>query len=89
MRGEARVVYRVAAGNFGFILSCNENLREPQASQDSFQVARDTSVFLSSRYREIGPHLELRWETQVSSPVATGISGFLLDFIRGIWPRLL
>ena len=28
-------------------------------------------------------------ETQGSSPVATGISGFLWSFHRGVWPRLM
>jgi len=35
------------------------------------------------------PHLELRWETQGSSPAATGISGFLPWFNRGVRPRLV
>ena len=45
-RVETRGVSRVAAGSFGFILSSNENLREPlmfpQGRQASFQVARAT-----------------------------------------------
>ena len=39
--------------------------------------------------QEIEPHIELRRETQSSSPVATGISGFLSRFDRGVRPRLL
>ena len=35
------------------------------------------------------PHLKLRWETQGSSPVVTGISGFLLWFNSGVRPRLV
>ena len=55
----------------------------PQGNQATFQVARGAMVFLSSRCREIVPHLELRQEAQVSSPVATGISVFLSNFREG------
>ena len=45
-RGESRGVSLVVAGRFGFISSCNWNLREPLmlplGSQPSFQVARGT-----------------------------------------------
>jgi len=61
----------------------------PQGSEASFQVVRDTLAFLSSHCRGIGPNLKLRWETQESSPVATGIWGFLLSFNRGIRLNLL
>ena len=37
----------------------------------------------------VGPPLVLRQETQVSSPVSTGISGFLLSFNRGVRLRLV
>ena len=39
--------------------------------------------------QEIEPHIELRRETQCSSPVVTGISGFLSRFNRGVRPCLL
>ena len=55
----------------------------PQRNQATFQVARGTVVFLSSHCREIVPHLKLRQEAQVSSPVATGISVFLSNFREG------
>ena len=42
----------------------------PQGSQASFQVSRGTSGFLSSRCMKIGPHLELKWETQCVHRVA-------------------
>ena len=37
----------------------------------------------------IGPCLEFSWETQCSSPAATGILGFLSRFIKGVRPRLV
>ena len=42
-----------------------------------------------SRCRRIGPHLELRPETQGSYPIKTGILGFLSDFNRGVRPHLV
>ena len=78
---------------FGFLSSCDGDLREPlmlpQVSQASFQFARGTSRYLSSHCRGIGPHLELRHVTQSSSPVAAGILGFLSSFNRGVRPRLM
>ena len=61
----------------------------PQGSQASFRVVRGTSVFLLSHFREIGPHLELRQETQGMSPVATEISGFLQSFKKTVRPYLV
>ena len=52
-------------------------------SQESVQVERGLSGFLSSWYRGLGPHLELRRETQGSSPALTGILGFLWRFHWG------
>ena len=47
--------------------SCHRDLREPLmlslGSQESVRVVRGLSGFLSSWYRELGPHLELRRET--------------------------
>ena len=83
---------RVAAGSFGFLSSCNGNLRESllfrRGSQVGLRVARGTSVFCSC-CRGIGPHLELMRETQGSFRVATGISEFLLTFNRGVRPCLV
>ena len=61
----------------------------PQRSQVWFRVARVSLGFLSSRCRRIGPCLEFSRETQCSSPVASGILGFLSRFNKGIRPRLV
>lgn len=61
----------------------------PQGSQASFKAARATSGLLSSCCSGIRLHLELRQETQGSSPVATGISGWLQSFNRGVWPCIV
>ena len=64
--------------------SFHGDLREPLmlslGSQESFQVVRGLSGFLSSWCRQLGPHLEMRRETQGSSPVLTRISGSLWRF---------
>ena len=96
LRGESHFFFfffiRVAAGSFGFLSSCNGNLRESlrfnRGSQVGLRVARGTSVFCSC-CRGIGPHLELMRETQGSFQVATGISEFLLTFNRGVRPCLV
>ena len=84
LMGESRGFSRVAAGSFGFFSSKDVNVREllmlPQGSQVSFQDARDTSGSHSSCFRGTEPHFEVRRETQSSSPLATGISGFLSSF---------
>ena len=65
----------------GLLSSYNEDLRDPlvlpQESEFSTRVARGLLGFLSIRCWVLGPHLELRPEPQVSSPVLTWISGFL------------
>ena len=58
-------------------------------SQESFQVARGLLGFLSSWFRQLGPHVELRRETQGSSPALTGISGSLWRFHWGVRRRLV
>ena len=64
--------------------SFHGDLREPLmlslGSQESFRVVRGLSGILSSWCRQLGPHLEMRWETQGSSPVLTRISGSLWRF---------
>ena len=64
--------------------SFHGDLREPLmlslGSQESFQVVRGLSGFFSSWCRQLGPHLEMRRETQVSSSVLTRISGSLWRF---------
>ena len=86
LRGESPDFSQVVAGNLGFLLSYDGDLRDslvlPQESQVSMLV-RGFSVFLSSCCRVLGPHLELRLEPQVSSPVLTGISGISVEFQQG------
>ena len=61
--------------------SCHGDLREPLmlslGSQESVRVVRGLSGFLSSWCRGLVPHLDLRQETQGSSPALTRILGFL------------
>ena len=93
LRGESPGFSRGAAGNLGFLLSYDADLREllvlPQESPVSMPVSRGLLGFLTSRCRILGPHLELRPEAQGSSPVLTWISGFLWSFNRGVRPCLL
>ena len=64
--------------------SCDGDMREPLmlslGSQISFRVVRGVWGFLLNWCRGLGPHLELRCETQGSSPALTWISGFLWKF---------
>ena len=53
-----------------------------QQRQYSCLVSSDTSGFFSSRGRAVGTLLEVRRETQVPFPVATGILEFLSIFKR-------
>ena len=91
LRGESPDFSQVVAGNLGFLLSYDGDLRDslvlPQESQVSMLV-RGFSVFLSSCCRVLGPHLELRPEPQVSFPMLTWISEILWSFNRGVRPRL-
>ena len=93
LRGEFPSFSLVAAGKLGFLSSNDGDLRDPpvlpQGSQVSMRVGRDLSGFLSSWCRGLGPHLELRPEPQVFSPVLTWILGFLWSFHRGVSPRLM
>ena len=73
--------------------SCHRDLREPLmlslGSQESFGVVRGLSGFLLSWCRRLGPHVELRRETQGSSPALTGISGSLWGFHWGVRHHLV
>ena len=93
LRGESPGFSRVAAANLGSLLSYDVDLRDrlmwPQESPVSIQDASGLSGFLCSRCWSRGPHLELRPEPRVSSPVLTWISGFLWSFHRGVSPRLV
>ena len=60
----------------------------PQESPVSIRVVRGLPGFLYSHCWGRSPHLELRPEHQVSSPVPTWISGFLWGFRREVRPRL-
>ena len=64
---------RVASEKSGLFSSCERRVRIP----------------LKSLPCVIGPCLEFSWETQCSSPAATGISGFLSRFNKGVRPRLV
>ena len=83
----------VVAGNLGFLSSYEWDLRDtlvcPQESPVSMRVARVLLGFLSTCCWVLGPHVELRSETQVSFPVLTWISVFVWSFYRGVRPRLL
>ena len=97
---EKRASSRIEGG-ISFISSCDWKLRVPLklrqgpqgtscvASGKSGLLSSCTLGFLSSCCKGIGPHLELRHETQGSSPVATRILGFLSSFNRGVRPRLV
>ena len=77
----------------GFLSSYDEEVRDPlmwpQECPAFMRVAWGHSGFLSSRCWALGPHLELRPEPQVSSPVLTWTSDFLWCFHRGVRPRLV
>ena len=60
----------------------------PQRSRVSSRVARGTLGFILRHCRPLGPFLEFSRETQCSSLVVTGISGFLSRF-KGVRPRLV
>ena len=93
LRGESPGFSRVAAANLGFLSSYDGDLRDPlvgqQESPVSMRAVRDGSGFFCSNCRGQGPHLELRPEPQVSSPMLTCISGFLWSFHRAFNPRLV
>ena len=92
LRGESRGVPQVAAGSFVFSLDvtlspenlscCLREVRPP------FKLSWPSGLLSRSR-RGIGPHPLLRQESRCFSPVAAGISGFLLSFNRGVRPRLV
>ena len=86
--GESHGVPLVAAGSIEFLSSWDGDFREPlmlpQGRQASIHIARGTLELLLSHCRRLGLHLELRQETQGSSPVDTAILGFLSSFIREV-----
>ena len=90
LRGESYGFSWVVVGSLGFLSSFHEDLREslvlPQGSQASFRVVRATSGFLLSRCRGIGPCLKSQQEIRSSCRVATGITGKLWRYIKGVKP---
>ena len=58
-------------------------------SQESFCVVRGLSGFLWGQCNGRGPHLQLRWKPQGSSPVLTWISGCVCSFKQGVRSRLV
>ena len=64
LRGESPDCFRVVAGALGLLSFYDGNFRDllvwPQESPVSMRVARGPSIFLSSRFQVLGPHLELR-----------------------------
>ena len=88
LRGESPHFSRVAAANLWFLSSYNGDLRDPllgpQEIPVSILAARGFSGFLCSRCWGRGPYLDLKLESQGSSPVPTWISGFLWSFHRGV-----
>ena len=92
MKGVSQGVSRVAAGSLG-------SLELRRGVQESFHVVSGKSGILScceglsgvlsSWCRGIGPHLELRRETQTSSPVLIWILRFLMSLHWGVWRHLV
>ena len=84
VRGMSLGFSQVAAGTWGIFSSYNGNspskLVFVQQSQDTCQVARDTSGFSSRLGRAIGTPLEVRQQTQCPLLVVTVILGFLSIF---------
>ena len=76
-----------------FLSSCNGVLREtlilPQGNQASFQVVRVILGIPLQMVQGNRASFQVEAKTQGSSPVATGILGFLWSFHRQVWPRLL
>ena len=93
LRGEFPGCSQVVAVKSGFLLSYDGDFRDPlmwpQECPVSMRVARGLSGFLSHRCQVLGPHLELRPQTQDSPPVLIWISVFLWCSHRGVRPRLL
>ena len=93
LRGKSPGCSRVVAGNLGFLSSYDGDLRYtfllPQENQFSMLVGKGISLFLFCQCQGLGPHLELRPETQGAAPVLTRISGFLWSFHMGVRPHLV
>ena len=68
--------------------TCEADLRGllmvPMGSKEYCEVGRVLSGIHWSRYNGRGPHLELSWESQGSSPVLTWVSGCVCHFRQGV-----
>ena len=75
-----------------FLLNYDRDLRDPnvwpQERPVSMRVVRVHSGFLSNRFWVLRSRLEMRPDSEVSSPVLTCIWGFLWSLHRGVKPRL-
>ena len=80
--GNLRGLSRVATGTSGNLSCCDSGVRHLLELQGAPLVPFES-------LREIGPPLELKWGNQGSSPVVTGISGFLWSFNWGVRPHLV
>ena len=93
LRGESPGFSQVAAANLVFLPSCDRDLRDPlvgpQESPVSMRVSRGLSPSLSILCCVLGPHLELKTQPQITSPVLTWILVFLWRFHRAIRPLLV
>ena len=93
LRGESLGIFRVAAGNLGFLSSYDWDFRDPlvlpQECPVSMRVVRGLSGFLSSRCQVLDPPVELRQEPKCSPPTPAWILGFLLKFHGKVRHRLV
>ena len=84
--GKTHGFSRVAAGNWcissSYSWDAPSKLVFVQPRQDSCLVTRDNSGISSRLGRAVGMLLEVRWETEGTFPVATGILEFLSMFKR-------
>ena len=65
----------------------SELLRVPMGSQEYCGVGRGLSGLQYLWCNGRGPHLELRWELQCSSPVQTWVLGCVCHFKQGVRSR--
>ena len=81
------------AGRLGFLCSCVSTFGTTRVSSGKSDLLWRCEGHLriprSSLQGSIGPHLELRWETQGSSPFLTSIAGSLQSWNRRVRPHLV
>ena len=92
-RGEFRNLPGVVAGSLGFLSSCVSTWGTTHGSSGKSDLLWHCEGHLriprTSLQGSIGPHLELRWEPQGSSPFLTSIAGSLQSWNRRVRPRLV